>query len=414
MIKLSRSIRSLATAAALLTLAAPGCVADATETGDPQDLTQGTGRFETFKGADKQVYFQLIAVNGEPLLRSEGYTTLANAKKGIVSAQKNGVLAAQFEIHDTDDGEAYFNLVAANHAVLATSETYASRSNATRAVNTAIRTIKTATVAAAATGAKFETWKGEDARYYFHLRAANGQIVLQSQGYSSKSAAEKGTTAVKASGVDASNFDLSEGVNGQHYFRLLSANHQILGRSEMYVSKSGAIAGASTVRDILRKLVGVSAPGDAAIQAEIEKASVGLTYMSESDYPFGFVIGNLPSPTAPITEAIVRSELGSYVAADPDADKPMSELVGMSATWQTWKDQAHNCSDPSDPDSLDGCNRMRNLEQVLESNLKEIQVFYFGANGAPGDVEGIGVSIFIVGKSPSGKLVGVRTLAIWT
>jgi hypothetical protein len=60
------------------------------------------------------------------------------------------------------------------------------------------------------------------------------------------------------------------------------------------------------------------------------------------------------------------------------------------------------------------CAKMRNLEQVLESNLDDVRVFYFGANGEPGNVEGIGVSIFIVGRSPSGSLVGVRTIAIWT
>ena len=60
------------------------------------------------------------------------------------------------------------------------------------------------------------------------------------------------------------------------------------------------------------------------------------------------------------------------------------------------------------------CVQMRDFEAVLEANLSDIQVFYFGADGEPGNVEGTGVSIFIVGRSPKGNLVGVRTIAIWT
>ena len=54
---------------------------------------------------------------------------------------------------------------------------------------------------------------------------------------------------MKKNGVDASNFDVVEGANGQHTFRLLAQNGQVIGRGEMYASKSGALRGADTVRD---------------------------------------------------------------------------------------------------------------------------------------------------------------------
>jgi hypothetical protein len=72
------------------------------------------------------------------------------------------------------------------------------------------------------------------------------------------------------------------------------------------------------------------------------------------------------------------------------------------------------CADPEDPVSMEQCKKMRNLEQVLGANLTDIQVFYFGAHGSPGNVEGIGVTVFIVGRTTDGKLAGVKTLAIWT
>jgi hypothetical protein len=57
---------------------------------------------------------------------------------------------------------------------------------------------------------------------------------------------------------------------------------------------------------------------------------------------------------------------------------------------------------------------MKALEAALEGSLTSVNVFYFGSVGAPGSVDGTGVSIFLVGRTPSGKLVGVATLAIWT
>jgi Nuclease A inhibitor-like protein len=180
----------------------------------------------------------------------------------------------------------------------------------------------------------------------------------------------------------------------------------------VYASKSNAIAGAASVRALLRKMAGAGTLTDADIQAEIAKASDGLLFQSESDYPFEFVSADLGM--ASITQDFVHTALASYVDQDPAADKPMADLFGMSATWQTWKDEAHNCADPNDPAAIPGCDKMRNLEQVLESNLTDLHVYYFGKKGSAGHVDGIGVSVFIVGKAPSGRMLGVRSLAIWT
>ncbi len=406
------SLRSLFFAATLALSVAPGCD-DSTETGDEQNATATTGSFETFSGDDGQTYFQLLAKNGERLLRSEGYKSLSSAKKGITSVKKNGVKTTSFELLEADNGEFYFNLVATNGQVIGTSELYASQSNAQRGVDAVVAALANPASAPAETGGpRFETFKGQDNKTYFRLRAGNGQIVLQSQGYSSKSAAEGGITSVKKSAVDATNFDVIEGVDGQHTFRLVASNGKTVGRGEMYVSKSGALAGANRVHDLVRELAGKGEATDAQIQDEIEKAADGLTYMSESDYPFMFVSAPLAGET--ITEEAVREAFASVVDADPDTDKPMAELFSMSSTWAEWKAAEHSCQDKEDPESFAICVQMRNFETVLEANLSDIQIFYFGANGEPGSVDGVGVSLFIVGRAPSGNMVGVRTIAIWT
>lgn len=56
---------------------------------------------------------------------------------------------------------------------------------------------------------KFEIIKGRDGQYYFHLKAANGEIIAQSQGYVRKSDAKNGIDSVKANAPDAAVEDLS-------------------------------------------------------------------------------------------------------------------------------------------------------------------------------------------------------------
>ncbi len=411
-VHLTKMLRGLA-ALLVLGLTVPACD-DGVDTSDEQNETAATGSFEIFVGADGQYYFQLLAKNGERILDSEGYTSRTGAKNGISSVKSNGTNAARYEVLAADSGEFYFNLKAGNGKVIGKSEMYSSKAAAQQGVDAVMRALESPSTADAATGAgAFETFKGTDGKTYFHLRAKNGQIILQSQGYASKSAATSGISTVKKNGVDASRYDLVAGVNGQFTFRLRAANGKIIARGEMYVSKSNAMRGATAARTLLREMTGASSVTDAAIRTEVETAADGLLFMSESDYPFSFVSAPLTASDH-VNEATVRAKLASYVDADPGADKPLSSLVSMSQTWEEWKSAGHNCYDPSDPVAMESCNKMRTLEQVLEANLSDIHVYYFGKNGTNGNVQGIGVSIFIVGRSPEGNLVGVRTLAIWT
>ena len=51
--------------------------------------------------------------------------------------------------------------------------------------------------------AAFELFVDEDGQYRFRLRAANGEIVAQSEGYTTKESALAGTVAVRASAAAA-------------------------------------------------------------------------------------------------------------------------------------------------------------------------------------------------------------------
>jgi len=151
---------------------------------------------------------------------------------------------------------------------------------------------------------------------------------------------------------------------------------------------------------------------DAEVKAAIEAAAAGAIYVSESDYPFTYVTAKLEGQKT-ITQALVREKLASYVDGDPAADKPLATLVAMNASWPEWKKRFDSCS----PDEYPGpteCAAIKKMNDALEKNLRGIKLMYFGRDGSPGHVDGVGVSVIIVGRTPAGNLAGVRTIAIWT
>lgn len=69
-------------------------------------------------------HFNLHAPNHEPILHSENYATKDGAQNGIRSAKTNATLDSRYERKRTVDGQFMFNLSAANHEIIGTSERY--------------------------------------------------------------------------------------------------------------------------------------------------------------------------------------------------------------------------------------------------------------------------------------------------
>jgi len=57
--------------------------------------------------------------------------------------------------------------------------------------------------------AKFELFKDASGEFRFRLKAANGEIIAASQGYSSKAAARHGIESVKTNAATAPTDDLT-------------------------------------------------------------------------------------------------------------------------------------------------------------------------------------------------------------
>lgn len=57
--------------------------------------------------------------------------------------------------------------------------------------------------------AKFEIFKDKGGQFRFNLKAANGEVIASSEGYSSKASAQSGIESVKKSAGDAAVVDLT-------------------------------------------------------------------------------------------------------------------------------------------------------------------------------------------------------------
>jgi uncharacterized protein YegP (UPF0339 family) len=96
---------------------------------------------------------------------------------------------------------------------------------------------------------KFEIFQSEKAdKYYFRLKAKNGQIILSSQGYAGKPGCKNGIESVKTNAADDANFERKEAANGKFHFNLLAKNKQIIGSSQMYSTKAGMENGIESVK----------------------------------------------------------------------------------------------------------------------------------------------------------------------
>ncbi len=95
---------------------------------------------------------------------------------------------------------------------------------------------------------KFELKTSANGKFHFNLKAGNGQIILSSEMYETRAAAENGIESVKKNGGDDTRFERKESANGKPYFNLKASNGQVIGKSEMYESTSAMENGIESVK----------------------------------------------------------------------------------------------------------------------------------------------------------------------
>jgi len=88
----------------------------------------------------------------------------------------------------------------------------------------------------------------KNGEYQFNLKAGNGQVILSSEGYTTKAACENGIESVKTNASNDDRYDKLTSKNGKSYFNLKAGNGQIIGTSEMYESEASRDNGIESVK----------------------------------------------------------------------------------------------------------------------------------------------------------------------
>lgn len=97
---------------------------------------------------------------------------------------------------------------------------------------------------------KFSIFLDKAGEFRFNLKAKNGQVILQSEGYKSRAGCKNGIESVKKNSSKESAFYRDRSKNNQDYFVLRASNKEPIGRSEMYRSKAAMENGIASVRRV--------------------------------------------------------------------------------------------------------------------------------------------------------------------
>ncbi|MDG1333717.1 MAG: YegP family protein [Crocinitomicaceae bacterium] len=96
------------------------------------------GKFEIKVAKDGSHFFNLKSGNGQIILTSEMYNSKAACENGIASVKKNAPDDERYDRKEAANGKHHFNLKAANHQVIGSSQMYADTSG----MNNGIESVK--------------------------------------------------------------------------------------------------------------------------------------------------------------------------------------------------------------------------------------------------------------------------------
>lgn len=95
---------------------------------------------------------------------------------------------------------------------------------------------------------KFIITRRINKEYQFNLKTENGENLLISEGYIQKAACQKGIESVRINSQDDSRYDRRITVNDKYYFVLKARNGEIIGKSLYHDSKTAMENGISAVK----------------------------------------------------------------------------------------------------------------------------------------------------------------------
>jgi hypothetical protein len=95
---------------------------------------------------------------------------------------------------------------------------------------------------------RYELKSNDNGKFSFVLKAGNAEVILRSEVYESKAAAENGIQSVQTNSPLDARYDRKDAADGRPYFNLKAGNHQIIGTSQMYKDAAGRDKGIESVK----------------------------------------------------------------------------------------------------------------------------------------------------------------------
>ena len=227
------------------------------------------GKYEIYPNGDGYQY-RLKASNGEILIVSETYVSRENVIKAIDAVKRNietGDLRIIKDKHDMFK----FKLVSKNYRVIALGSNYTTEKSAVRASESFKKFALKADIVDIETpvdkeslsatpvdlssvedkyGGKYvvEKFNGE---FSWSLRANNGQILLQVEGYTSKNSVLNSIEVYKKNAANGT-FKIVKDKNDNYHFRLYSLAGRVAAIGETYSSKQLAESAAASAYSYFR------------------------------------------------------------------------------------------------------------------------------------------------------------------
>ena len=222
------------------------------------------GKFEVYPNGDGYQY-RLKASNGEILIVSENFVSRDNVLKAIEAIRRN-VVEGELRIIEDKHGMFKFKLISKNYRVIALGSNYTTEKSAVRASESFKKFALKADVVEIETpvdkeslsatpvdlgviedrnGGKYivEKFNGE---FSWSLRANNGQILIQVEGYTSKNSILNSIEVFKKNAANGT-FKIVKDKNDNYHFRLYSAAGRVAAIGETYGSKQLAESAAISV-----------------------------------------------------------------------------------------------------------------------------------------------------------------------
>ncbi len=94
---------------------------------------------------------------------------------------------------------------------------------------------------------KFVITTRKNGEFQYNLKADSGRVILGSEGYSTKAALKNAIRSAQRLAQNEKNFQRMTAKNGKYYFNLRAENGQVIGSSEMYESEAGREHGVVSV-----------------------------------------------------------------------------------------------------------------------------------------------------------------------